>query len=42
MLNVNLEHDIPEPAVFVAKDADSEYLKRVIKKSVVGNGIESK
>jgi len=42
MLNLNLEHNIPEPEVFIAKDADSEYLKTVIKKSVLGNGIESK
>ncbi|MBC8440799.1 MAG: response regulator [Deltaproteobacteria bacterium] len=40
MLNINLEHDIPEPAIFVAKDADSEYLKEIIKKCVLGNGLE--
>ena len=40
MLNVNLEHHIPEPSIFVAKDADSEYLKAVIKKCVLGNGLE--
>lgn len=34
MLNVCLEHDIPEPAIFVAKDADPEYLKQVIKNCV--------
>ena len=31
MLNVNLEHDIPEPKYYVAKNADPEYLKEVIK-----------
>ena len=40
MLNINLEHNIPEPAIFVAKDADSEYLKAIIKKCVLGNGLE--
>ena len=34
MLNANLEHNIPEPGIFVAKDADPAYLKEVIKKCV--------
>jgi CheY-like chemotaxis protein len=34
MLNLNREHDIPEPAIYVAKDADPEYLKEVIKNCV--------
>jgi len=42
MLNVNLEYDIPEPAVFVAKDADPEYLKAVIEKCVLGADLELK
>ncbi len=34
MLNINLDHKIPEPQFYVAKDADPEYLKEVIKKSL--------
>lgn len=41
MLNITLENDIPEPAFFVAKDADPEYLKAVIKSCVSGDGRES-
>ena len=42
MLNANLEYEIPEPEIFVAKDSDPEYLKSVIKKCVLGNILESK
>jgi len=42
MLNITLEDDIPEPAFFVAKNADPEYLKEVIKSCVSGDGLESK
>ncbi len=34
MLNVSLEHPVPEPGIFVAKDADPEYLKQIIKTCV--------
>lgn len=37
MLNINLENHLPEPGIYVAKDADPEYLKEVIKKAVEGN-----
>lgn len=37
MLNVTLEHPVPEPAIYVAKDADPEYLKEVIKTCVYKN-----
>jgi CheY-like chemotaxis protein len=37
MLNVNLENNIPEPLIYIAKDADPEYLKEVIKRCVSGN-----
>ncbi|MFA5903304.1 MAG: response regulator [Desulfobacula sp.] len=34
MLNVTLKHPVPVPAIYVAKDADPEYLKEVIKTCV--------
>jgi len=34
MLNVTLEQPVPIPAIYVAKDADPEYLKEVIKTCV--------
>jgi len=34
MLNINIEKDIPEPGIYVTKDADPEYLKKVIKTCV--------
>jgi CheY-like chemotaxis protein len=37
MLKLNVDHDIPEPEIYIAKDADPEYLKEVIKTSVLGN-----
>ncbi|MCP3873428.1 MAG: response regulator [Desulfobacteraceae bacterium] len=37
MLNVSLEHDIPEPRIYVAKDADPEYIKEVIKTCISKN-----
>jgi len=37
MLNVTLEHPLPEPAFYVAKDADPEYLKSVIRTCVEKN-----
>ncbi len=35
MLNINLENVIPEPGIYIAKDADPEYLKSVIKTCVL-------
>jgi len=37
MLNVTLEHPVPEPEIYVAKDADPEYLKTVIRTCVEKN-----
>ena len=37
MLNVTLEHPVPEPAIYVAKNADPEYLKEVIKTCIYKN-----
>ena len=37
MLNVTLEHPVPEPDIYVAKDADPEYLKTVIRTCVEKN-----
>jgi CheY-like chemotaxis protein len=37
MLNVALEHPVPEPDIYVAKDADPEYLKTVIRTCVEKN-----
>ncbi len=37
MLNINLENNIPEPGIYIAKDADPEYIKEVIKKCVLRN-----
>ncbi len=34
MLNITLENPVPIPAIYVAKDADPEYLKEVIKACV--------
>ena len=34
MLNVTLKEPVPVPAIYVAKDADPEYLKEVIKTCV--------
>ncbi len=34
MLNINVDHNIPEPQFYVAKDADPEYLKEVVIKSL--------
>ncbi|NOX32853.1 MAG: response regulator transcription factor [Deltaproteobacteria bacterium] len=34
MLNLNLEHDIPDPGIYIAKNADPEYLKEAIKTCV--------
>mgnify|MGYP003961362241 CR=1 FL=1 len=34
MLNASLPHSVPEPSNYVAKDADPEYLKTVIKQCV--------
>lgn len=35
MLNVTLKEPVPMPAIYVAKDADPEYLKEVIKNCVI-------
>ncbi len=40
MLNVTLEHPVPEPEIYVAKDADPEYLKTVIRTCVEKNNPE--
>lgn len=38
MLNLNMgDIKIPEPGIYIAKDADPEYLKSVIKKSALKN-----
>ena len=37
MLNINIEYNIPEPKFFVAKEADPEYFKDLIKKCVLKN-----
>lgn len=39
MLNVNLNQKIPDPQYFVAKNADPEYLKDIIKKCVQHNAL---
>ncbi|MBU1340199.1 MAG: response regulator [Proteobacteria bacterium] len=41
MLNATLKHPVPEPLFFVAKDADPEYLKEVIKTCVMTKPCES-
>lgn len=42
MLNINFESKIPEPEYYVAKDADPEYFKEVIKACVLSNDPNSK
>ncbi|MCP3901871.1 MAG: response regulator [Desulfobacteraceae bacterium] len=42
MLNANLENKIPEPEYYVAKDAEPEYLKEVIKACILGNDPDTK
>lgn len=42
MLNINLKNKIPEPEYYVAKDAEPEYLKEVIKACISGNDSNSK
>lgn len=37
MLNVALEFPVPEPKIYIAKDADPEYLKTVIRTCVEKN-----
>ncbi len=34
MLNIKEKHNIPEPEYYVAKDADPEYLKTVVKECI--------
>ncbi|MCK5542153.1 MAG: response regulator [Desulfobacterales bacterium] len=42
MLNINSKNIIPEPEFYVAKDAEPEYLKEVIKICVLRNDPNSK
>jgi CheY-like chemotaxis protein len=41
MLNINLENNIPEPGIYIAKDADPEYLISVIKACVLKTSSKS-